>query len=376
MKSKASRPGQESRSKIQTHNQEDRVYASEEFYSAFNDATSNAGSIKYYFRIGKEVVCFCFAGDSLAPYFTRALAHLAIKPVSTPDLTINLWDSESGQRSLPGLFERTLEIDPDLELVDQIGLRGEVTQFSDDRFCCSLQLGPNILTLLDKRLNRCVYWINSAQDLPHDKIGSPLRSVLHWWFSSTKRQLIHAGAVGTANGGVLLAGEAGAGKSTTALNCVLDGLFYAGDDYVLVDLDPVPLAHAVFQTAKVKTSEDIARFGVPESWLVNSAKVRPSKPMLFIGEQLPEQIIDFLPLKAIVFPRFVPGETVRIDKILERDSFCRMVPSNIKQIAFADTECMRMLAELARRLPSYRVTFGEDQKDLSKAVIQIIDKDA
>ena len=58
--------------------------------------------------------------------------------------------------------------------------------------------------------------------------------------------------MGTAEGGALLLGASGAGKSTTTLACLASGLAIAGDDFVLVEpagIDAV--VHSISTTAKL-----------------------------------------------------------------------------------------------------------------------------
>src|SRR5262249_58368179 len=96
----------------------------------------------------------------------------------------------------------------------------------------------DILSALDVGTGLAVCWLDDARRVPYYQTGAPLKTILGWWFDRPDRQLLHAGAVGAGEAGVLLAGAGGAGKSTTALLCVDAGLRYAGDDYVLVATEP------------------------------------------------------------------------------------------------------------------------------------------
>ena len=58
-------------------------------------------------------------------------------------------------------------------------------------------------------------------------------------------QLVHAAAVGSEAGAVLISGKGGLGKSTTALSCLGKGLTYVGDSHVVVQLDPFPRVHSL-----------------------------------------------------------------------------------------------------------------------------------
>lgn len=361
--------------KIEEYYRQDRIAVFEMFDSAFRDAAEKTGGTSdHYFAIADRVVCLRFAGDALVNGLTRALAHLATESVVKADLTVNLWDSKSTKRPLPLQIETITQLIQNAPWLNKIGRKGEVFPFSDERFVSSLQWGSNIFSLLDKERNECIYWIEDVDKIPYFETGAPLRAVLYWWFSSSTLQLIHGGAVGTKIGGVLLGGEGGAGKSTTALNCLNAGFFYASDDYVFVDIEKKPTAYSVFQTAKVKTKQDMARFPEFEPWTTNSEGVESAdeKPMIFVGENRPEQIAQEMPINAIVFPCFVPGENCRYEKINEQRAFRDLVTSTINQTPFAGAECVKMLAELVRRLPSYLVTFGENQENLAATITQII----
>ena len=67
--------------------------------------------------------------------------------------------------------------------------------------------------------------------------------------------MLHAAAVGTADGGVLIVGRGGVGKSTTALACLAAGMKYVADDYLVVQLDPEPRAFQLYGTAKLEASQ-------------------------------------------------------------------------------------------------------------------------
>ena len=88
-----------------------------------------------------------------------------------------------------------------------------------------------------------------------------MRNILHWWAASTSGQLIHAGALGRPDGGVLLLGAGGAGKSTTTLASLGSALRIAGDDFNLVDTAEPVTVHSLYSGAKLA---DAARSRFPE----------------------------------------------------------------------------------------------------------------
>ena len=63
---------------------------------------------------------------------------------------------------------------------------------------------------------------------------------------------MHAGAIGTDGGAVLVVGRGGRGKSTTTLAGLGAGLKYVGDDYVAVETKDRPLVHSIYNAGKLE----------------------------------------------------------------------------------------------------------------------------
>src|SRR4029077_4802081 len=82
------------------------------------------------------------------------------------------------------------------------------------------------------------------------EIAEPIRAILSWFMREHNRQLIHAAAVGNSDGGVLLIGRSGAGKSNTALCCLASDLQYAADDFCAVSVGSEPHVYSLYCTGK------------------------------------------------------------------------------------------------------------------------------
>ena len=55
------------------------------------------------------------------------------------------------------------------------------------------------------------------------------------WLQDRALQTVHSGFAADATGGVLFLGDSGAGKSTSAVACALDGLHFLSDDYTVIE---------------------------------------------------------------------------------------------------------------------------------------------
>ncbi len=361
---------------LEKYEEADRVAFFEMFYAAFQEALENAGeSTDFYYRLAGQTIRLQFAGDALVPYLTRALAHLFTEPIPNPDFTFCIWESEKTKRPLPQLLADFNRHVTHLPWLNIHGIRNEVFPYSDERIQTALYGDKDTLVVSDRERKLCVYWTQDAAELPYYEIGAPLRMPLQWQYNSPTRQMIHSGAVGTAElGGVLLSGRGGSGKSTTALTCLDSDLFYASDDYVIVDFEPELTNYSVFQTAKVKTFKDLERFPQLKSWIINADTIveKDEKPMMFVGEHKPEKLIEKLPIKAIVFPRFVAGEDYHIEKISQSSAFKAIITSTITQTPFADKDSLQMVTNLVRSVPSYLLVFGENTSKLPEIIKGIL----
>ena len=149
-------------------------------YANYKKAEHKAGAHQdRYFLIGGRCVQLRFVGNGLVSALTPALAHLETSPTETPELTILAWDSASSNTALPSILEHYF--DSLGEWWNHLGRRGEIRELTNDRVRFAYHLGPNIFSGLDLQENLGLYWVQDAERLPYYEVGSPLRTILHWW---------------------------------------------------------------------------------------------------------------------------------------------------------------------------------------------------
>lgn len=110
------------------------------------------------------------------------------------------------------------------------------------------------LWLLDPKRATATLWIKAFDALPVWEHTSPLRTAARWWSTVQGAAMVHAGAVADDERAVLLVGDSGVGKSTTALSCHRAGLEVLGDDFCFVEppTSSAPAtAHAMYRLAKL-----------------------------------------------------------------------------------------------------------------------------
>jgi hypothetical protein len=172
---------------------------------------------------------------------------------------------------------------------------------------------------------------------------------------------------------VLLCGGSGAGKSTTALAALADGMLSAGDDYVLVEPGQPPLAHALYTS----TLLEVGHYGrhrrlMPVLDHVADQLDRRKAVMFAAGGDRPA-LVSGLPLVALVALRVEPGAAPAFARTTPAVVLRALAPSTLAQLGMIDGAGLRRLADLCRRLPCYSLRLGDDPArvpDLLRALIE------
>jgi hypothetical protein len=184
--------------------------------------------------------------------------------------------------------------------------------------------------------------------------------------------LVHAAAVGASGRGVLLAGVAGSGKSTTAAACVEAGMSCAGDDYVLLDATASAVAHPLYGTVKLATDgmaliKNIAEHaGYPPG--------HAGKHVLDLAARRP-QMAQAVPIDAVVVPRVTGARHGAVLRPAARALALRaLAPTTIFQLAGANGGVLGPLAALVRRLPAYELELGAAPHECAGALSTLLEQ--
>ena len=331
-------------------------------HEKFQEAERNAGGpLDVFCEMAGYKIRLRFAGPALVPFILPALEHLIAAPCSAPALTICLWDSVSTQTRMPP---------PPWSESDYTPLRG-IDHYTDDHTYTAFNLLTDILSLLDTRRNLAIYWIRDASQVPYFESGAPLLTILHWWMGNRQRQLIHAGAVGTAEGGVLLVGKGGSGKSSTCLRCLDSPLLYAGDDYCLITTKSAPHAHSIYSSGKVD-AKDIGRFPFLAPALNNADHLDREKALYFLHPHFPGKISAGFPIRAILLPRVTGRRETGLKEISASESLLALAPSTIFQLTGAGHEAFKRLNEMVKQVPSFVIELGINLAEIPATISRLI----
>ena len=328
--------------------------------SAWERAAAATGVVERSYIIGGYAIRLRFAGPALLDGTTRAMAHLEAGAETKPMLTIYLADSSS----------------TGVDFAACLGLtsgdrNGAGWIYRGERIRARFQPASNNLNILDPSRNLALFWTEDGSRMPFWERSAPLLYIFHWWMELRGRQLVHAAAVGTADGGALLVGKAGSGKSTTALSCLSSALGYAGDDYHLIALDPFPFAFSLYNSAKLDVDR-LQQFGQLRHAFANPHETAQDKAVLFIHECRPEKVSSGFLIRAVLVPRIAHRGNTRVQPISAATALAALAPSTILQLRDRDGRSLNTMAELLRRVPSFSLDLGPDLSQIAPAILELL----
>jgi hypothetical protein len=308
------------------------------------------------------------AGDLVAIRAGKRAAALleAFTPMQASDdgdavaLEVFMFDGVSDQLALPdsAITHRRLA---------QTGGLGAFAASGAQAF---FQPDAGVLSLFDASRHRAYCWLRDSTALPYYEFAAPLRHLLQWWMLSRGGALLHSAAVGTPNGGVLIAGPSGSGKSTTALACQEAGLGFTSDDYVLVSCSGPPTVHMAYSTAKV-VRESLGTHDVYRRHFRNLER-GDEKPMMFMHEVAPQRVLPSFPLRAIVVPVIAQRSSTRIVATSAAEVLRALAPSSILLFPLAGATAFQRIAALCRAVPCLRAELSGDPHDVAGAFARLL----
>jgi hypothetical protein len=328
----------------------------------FQRAEGQAGAETRYYRMGSAVVCFRFAGEALINSLTPAFEHLTVAPVPDAALTVCLWDTASTGVKPPS---------PPWQNGDFLA-RGEVRGYNTERFTTTYDLFARTVSVLDEEQRLAVHWMADAANVPDYEMGGPLRKLLYAWAQRRGQQVVHAGAVGRAEGGVLLAGKSGSGKSSTALACLDSDLRFVCDDACLLEIEPRPYVYSLYSTCKI-TNDNLWRFPNLVPYISNPQRLPDEKAIIFLNRCLPEKLIAGFPVGALLIPRITGQAETTFQPASAREGVQAVAPSSIFQSAADLGAAFSALAQLVRQIPCYYLNLGHGLKLIPPVIEQILD---
>ncbi len=333
-----------------------------EFYQQANSRTLEAlgkysDEYRFDFCIGDLSICLKFAGPALLSQLTASFDHLKIAPQSKPRITIFAWDSASTGVELPQLPWAQSDLGP----------HGVVNCCSDGRIMTIFHTGANAINLVDLVSHQGIYWLPSAKVTYYEE-ASPFRSMLHLLLRSFGYWFIHAAAIGHEQGGVLLVGKSGSGKSTTSLLSLSSSLNLASDDYCFfrnkdADVGQRPTAFSAYSAAKSNwdTLELLPYLAPYQSEYRDGSE---EKAVYHLTKMPTQKLLQSFPIKAVVIPTIRNQAHTKVRRATIAEAMLSAMPSTVFQLPFSDSSNVKAIKELLESVPLYSLDLGSDLNEV------------
>ncbi|MDG2383308.1 MAG: hypothetical protein P8N76_16680 [Pirellulaceae bacterium] len=289
-----------------------------------------------------------------------AFCHLPILTSPFPDnrnkadLTISFWDDETTAWSTP-------ELNSSDQKPGRVVFHDGDTRFAWD--CTSRSW------MIYDGANRQGYWRTpSLSTIAAHEFAAPFRTIFHWWSSDLDMQLVHAAAIGRNDGGILLVGRGGSGKSTTALSVLGSSqLGFAGDDYCLVSVSQNPEVTSLYGTGKGDADSASRIPHLQRSFHQSDLRV-DGKSVVYPALICPESMIVKMPLRAVVTPVISLRTQAQLSPIGKIAALRSLAPSTLLQMPGERSKAMVRLTDLVKALPCFELQLTDNPADCHDAI--------
>lgn len=316
-----------------------------------------------WMAVGDQVVRLRFASERMLALM-EAFGHLELEALATPDLTVCLWDSPDGlQPPVPAP-------------ADPAAPRGTRMVWNDGQLRGCYQPGQDTLSVLEPGAARAWFWAADGSSMPYWEYAAPLRLLLSWWLPSRGSALVHGAAVGRPDGGALIVGRGGSGKSTTSLLSLLGGLSFASDDYVVVERDwrgHGPFVHSAFGSGKLDNSQ-CERF--PALWpaIVNPSRLPEEKAVFMVNRFAPALMARSFPLRLVLVPRITGQRDTEVLAGSPMAALAALAPSTIFQLPGDPAVELKAMATLVQAVPVRVLALGTDFTQIPTAIDRALEQ--
>jgi len=178
---------------------------------------------------------------------------------------------------------------------------------------------------------------------------------------------VHAAAVATPEGAVLLPGASGSGKTTLCARLLQQGAAYLSDDSIALDRQGCVLGYPKPLGFKIGTWEQFADAGLDDLQLGDGHQ---------LVWQIPPDRLGSPPLAAaeaaaVVVPRFKAGAALRIEPIGRHEAAAALLEQVQNLASFGTAEALAVIGQVAAGSSGHAAVYG-DAREAAAAVLGLV----
>ena len=181
---------------------------------------------------------------------------------------------------------------------------------------------------------------------------------------------VHAAAVACDGRAVLIVGDSGSGKSTTAVACAAAGFGFLGDDQVAVsDSDGRSVAHSLFASARL--DDIVQRVGPAVPHAVHPAPNGAGKSLVLLSGP-GSAVVPSATVAAVIVASVSPRSDSTLVRASAKDALRAMLPSTMLGVVDDRPTVFRACARIVLGLRAYRLHSGRDLHAVPRLVAQAL----
>lgn len=178
---------------------------------------------------------------------------------------------------------------------------------------------------------------------------------------------IHAAAVATANGAIVLPGSSGSGKTTLCARLLQLGAAYLSDDSVALNSHQEVLGYPKALGFKVGTWEQFTGGGLDDLDLDHGRQLVWQIPPGRLGGGVATSGDPAV----VVVPRFEPGVSLRVEPMPRHAGAAAILGQAQNLLAFGVPGALEVVGRLTSCVPSYTVVYG-DAREAAPVVLDLV----
>ncbi len=336
---------------------------SEEAIAYFARLRATPAHVERCYTFGVDRVRVRYLDPRLEPLLHPAIAHLeSDNTAGNADLVIHTFASAEP----PLHFAREVWIES--------SRRWKSKPFTPERLFAHFLPGDDgRLDVLIGAQTEAFTCSRDPERVPAWDVATPFRDLLQGWNRLHEGHVIHGGVVADAENAVLLAGAGGAGKSSTALACLLHSdLAFLGDDLCLIRRDAHAVTvHSLYNSTKL-LPHDVARFAQGLRPYDDSSR-GDGKPTFYAFPALRKRLAISRPLKAVLLLRVHDSAETYVEPAGAGEAWKAVGPSTLALVP-SDASGFQWLADLVSDLPAWRLSLGARRDLIPVAIKQVLGK--
>jgi len=339
----------------------------------FDQSVDAGGARARCYRIAGQRIAVRCAGKRLATFLLPALQHLADDTADAASLEVDVFAAgvEEKELALPAALRSAAATATTSDGMHE-SAASPVYTYLGRRYLISwfTATAHTEISLVDVDRGRAVVMLQDVGGVPSLRAAAPLRSLLTLWFERRGMTLVHAAAVGTELGGLLIAAKSGGGKSTVALACLGTALRWAGDDSLLVEMrEGRARAHSLYCSGSVFAAD--VDLHPPLGTLSLQPRLDRPKMQFFLGEH-GAWLVDTVPVRAILVPKFTEQTSSRVAPASPSQALLVLGPSSVNLAGGRPAQRLSRIAALVRAVPCFTLELGRRTADVPAVIDDLL----